>query len=230
MATWNDKQLAGHKRAQSYISSAGATLGVAALGAASLKAKPMAGVMNRAATKLTARTGSKKMAGRLRSIPANGGRAAVPLTTGSAGVGGIGGYNFAAIQSQEAKRSRVNKSEGGMDFGTAGASGRNLELVEKRSYDPERNRNQRLEGYRNAAYVGGGIAAGAGGAAAVNSGRRALRGKKLSSVSVGRASRLLRPAGKAAAVSALGAGAIVAGDRIDAYRKTKARSYKPLRG
>lgn len=115
---WSDKRLAGHKRAQSYISSAGATLGIGALGAvgasAALKRPQVAA----------------KLSGRLRT-PVNdlrdkASRASSGLTTGSAGVGGIGGYNFAAIQSQEAKKAkrdsqRVRKNMGvsvwGIDHG-----------------------------------------------------------------------------------------------------------------
>lgn len=110
MATWTDKQLRGHKRAQGYISSAGATLGVAALGAAGLKSKQAraAGVkLARVANKKSPRVGSKVIRARQRAAGS-----ATGLTTASAGVGGVGGFNFAAIQSQEARKTKVRK----MDF------------------------------------------------------------------------------------------------------------------
>lgn len=107
MATWSDKKLQGHKRAQSYISSGTATLGIAALGAASAKspfarkgAKKLGGAAMR-------RGASVKMGNRIAGAPERAGRSATGLTTLSAGAGGIGGYNFAAIQSQEAKKARA---------------------------------------------------------------------------------------------------------------------------
>jgi hypothetical protein len=107
MATWSDERLQGHKRAHSYISSAGATLGISALGAATAKT-PGAG---KAARKLGGaamkRGASVKMGNRIASAPKRAGDAATGLTTASAGVGGIGGYNFAAIQSQESKKARA---------------------------------------------------------------------------------------------------------------------------
>ena len=102
MATWSDKQLRAHKRAQGYVSATGATLGIAALGAAGVKT----GVGRRGALKLarlsnhaSPQAGAKVVRGQ-RKI----GGAVSGLTVGSAGVGGVGGYNFAAIQSQESRR------------------------------------------------------------------------------------------------------------------------------
>lgn len=98
MATWSDKRLSNHKRAQGYVNSASATLGVTALGAMALKSKKVGSLAARRAPKLD----------KVRSKTAN---ATVPLSIGATGVGGIGGYNMAAIQSQEAKKTRVRKMD-----------------------------------------------------------------------------------------------------------------------
>lgn len=100
---WSDRRLAGHKRAQSYLSSGGATLGIGALGAAGVAAATKNPRAAQRLTRLTGRSASK--------IREQANRASPALTTGSAGVGGVGGFNFAAIQSQEAKRGqKVKKS------------------------------------------------------------------------------------------------------------------------
>lgn len=137
MATWSDKRLAGHKRAQSYVSSTGATLGVAALGAVGAKAKPVQRLANRGAYRLLQRGADIKRVEQVRSAPGKIARASTPLTTASAGVGGVGGYNFAAIQSQEAKRARVAKAN---DFSPFNKQGRkNLKLLDRKkmSIKPE---------------------------------------------------------------------------------------------
>lgn len=108
MANWNDKQLRSHKRAQGYISATGATLGIAALGAAGAKT----GLARRGTNKLAeaaARSGNPQRAVKIKAARKKIGSKATPLTIGSAGVGGVGGYNFAAIQSQESRK-RVSKS------------------------------------------------------------------------------------------------------------------------
>jgi len=107
MSTWSDKQMRGHKRAQGYISAGTAALGVSALGAAGLKS----GAARRGAVKLARVAGGGKpgaaiLRGRQKAANAPGG-----LTTASAGIGGLGGFNFAAIQSQEAKRSKKGISK-----------------------------------------------------------------------------------------------------------------------
>jgi hypothetical protein len=106
MATWSDKKLQGHKRAQSYISSGTATLGIAALGAASAKSPFARKAAKKAGGAAMRRGASVKMGNRIAGAPERMGRNATGLTTLSAGAGGIGGYNFAAIQSQEAKKAR----------------------------------------------------------------------------------------------------------------------------
>jgi hypothetical protein len=107
MATWSDKKLQGHKRAQSYISSGTATLGIAALGAATAKTPGARKALRRVGGAAMKRGASVKTANRIAGAPDRLGNAATSLTTASAGFGGIGGYNFAAIQSQEAKKARA---------------------------------------------------------------------------------------------------------------------------
>lgn len=107
MATWSDKRLQGHKRAQSYLSSGTATLGIAALGAASAKSPFARKAAKKVGGAAMRRGASVKMGNRIAGAPDRMSRSATGLTTLSAGVGGVGGYNFAAIQSQEAKKARA---------------------------------------------------------------------------------------------------------------------------
>lgn len=116
MATWSDKQLANHKRAQGYISATGATLGIAALGAAGVKSP----IGRRGSVKLSRsanKAGKPRVGGAIVRGQRKSGAAATNLTVGSAGVGGVGGYNFAAIQSQESRRAKIGKSIWGVDHG-----------------------------------------------------------------------------------------------------------------
>lgn len=205
MATWTDKQLRGHKRAQGYISSAGATLGVAALGAAGLKSKQAraAGVkLARVANKKNPTVGSKVIRARQRAAGS-----ATGLTTASAGVGGVGGFNFAAIQSQEARKTKVKK----MDF---------------EEFAKKDGRGKRT------AQIAGGAALGAGGAYGAALGATAVRDgvsisrnhrpklrAQLNAVRAGSEhAKLLRGNGRyiagGAALAAGSAGAVAAGGKL----------------
>jgi len=106
MADWSDKQLRSHKKAQGYISATGATLGIGALGAAGLKSK----AAQKGAIKLSRKVGGNKGGAKLIRVTRKAGEQVQPLTVGSAGVGGFGGYNFAAIQSQESRKAKVSKA------------------------------------------------------------------------------------------------------------------------
>jgi hypothetical protein len=97
---WNDAQLSGHKKAQAKISMATATLGLSALGAKGFGS---------AIPRLT-------KAPKLLALAPKANRAATNLTIGGAGIGGVGGFNFAGIQNTEAKR-KVSKSMSAIDFG-----------------------------------------------------------------------------------------------------------------
>ena len=105
---WTDKQLQAHKKAQAGLSAAGATLGVGALAAAGARmGAPKAVKLAQRAGRLKHVTPDKVKAFRGKATGISAG-----LTTGSAGVGGIGGFNFAGIQSAESKRSsKVAKRE-----------------------------------------------------------------------------------------------------------------------
>jgi len=111
MATWSDKQLAQHKRAQGYLSTAGATLGVAALGAAGLKSKGAQKLGTKLVRVAHNRGASLRTTGKAKRIAGKAAGSAGGLTTASAGVGGVGGFNFAAIQSQESRKARVKKMD-----------------------------------------------------------------------------------------------------------------------
>lgn len=179
MASWDEKRLGGHKRAQGYISSAGATLGIGALGAAGLKsntARKGAVKLSRIANKSNTKAGGKIIRGRQKAADS-----ATGLTIGSAGVGGIGGYNFAAIQSQEAKRSRekvkknMTTSAWGIDHGTE------ISKAEKKDkYQSQRRVNTAL----GALPIGGTVAP------AIHSGVKAKKGRKAGAAAVSGVSSL----------------------------------------
>jgi hypothetical protein len=111
MATWSDKQLSQHKRAQGYLSTAGATLGVAALGSAGLKSKGAQKLGTKLVRVAHNRGASLRTTGKAKRAAGKAAGAAGSLTTASAGVGGVGGFNFAAIQSQESRKARVKKMD-----------------------------------------------------------------------------------------------------------------------
>ena len=115
----------------------------------------------------------------------------------------------------------------------------------KKAYDPERNRQRRLDRYANATNIGAG-ALGAGaiyhGAGAVNlagKGRAAEKGKWVTAAGKAKKSNAkaalgyYKSAGKAGARSAAfatgAAGAAIASDRIRRYKKGRGAKYSPLR-
>lgn len=111
MATWSDKQLSQHKRAQGYLSTAGATLGVAALGAAGMKSKGAQKLGTKLVRVAHNKGASLRTTGKAKRVAGKAAGSAGGLTTASAGVGGVGGFNFAAIQSQESRKARVKKMD-----------------------------------------------------------------------------------------------------------------------
>lgn len=124
-----------------------------------------------------------------------------------------------------------------MDFGLDSVNQGGWEYVSKRTFDPERSRKNRLEGYQTAGHVGGGVAAGAGAASGVHRVRGNLRRAKIepslkgvSGMRVGDAARAINPGKRAAAMTLGGLGAMAAGDAVRRYRKSgKADTYRPLR-
>lgn len=135
----SDQQLAHRKRIQAHTSQAGSTAGLTSLGL--LGASAIAGKKG------------MKLAPKLKAASTN-------TAIVGAGIGGASGFNFARIQSEEARRSQVKKGSG-------------MKLVAK-AYDPEGNRRKRQKGY-TAALAGGSTGA------AVTSGGFALRAVRNSS-------------------------------------------------
>lgn len=139
-APLTDKQLGHRKRIQAHISQAGSTAGLTSLGL--LGASVVAG-----------RKG-KAVAHKLRAASVNTGIV-------GAGIGGVGGFNFARIQSEEARRREMPKVK-----------------LAKRAYDPERNRQNRQKGYASGLAGASGAAAGAGGFSAGKAGFRLVQARK----------------------------------------------------
>jgi hypothetical protein len=107
--TWTDKQLRAHKKASAGLSVATSTMGIAALGAVGARAGAGRAVkVAQRAGRLKHVTPDQVKAFRGKSTGISAG-----LTTGSAGLGGVGGYNYAAIQNAESKRS-VKKMDDGL--------------------------------------------------------------------------------------------------------------------
>lgn len=138
-----DQQLSRRKRIQAHISQAGSTAGLTSLGL--LGASVVAG-----------RKG-KAVAHKLRQASVNTGIV-------GAGIGGVGGFNFARIQSEEARKREMPKQP------------KKVTLV-KRAYDPERNRQNRQKAYASGLAVASGGAAGAAGAHATMGGYRLVQAR-----------------------------------------------------
>jgi hypothetical protein len=234
VAKMSDAELRHRKRVQAGISIGTSTLGLSALGS-----KAGAGVLR----KLNKAPGA---AHRLDKATTN-------LLTSGAGLGGVGGFNFASVQRQEArKRTPVVKA-----------------------YDPERNRERRARQEAKVAGVVGGAASGgalaAGGLAArrgfqrrdettrigspveleqevlpgggktrldprgrVHHGparkfRTANFGEKMSSATKvkGLKASQVRAGKVGVGLAALGVGGLVASDRIASYSRGKGRKYSP---
>lgn len=134
---WTDKQLRAHKKASAGLSVATSTMGITALGLAGARAgAPRALKMAHQAGRLKNVKPKQLKAFKAKSTGLQNG-----LITTSAGVGGVGGLNYAAIQNAEAKRrpraprpvakSFTEVSMDGMDFGLGQVRQGDIEEITK---------------------------------------------------------------------------------------------------
>jgi len=164
--------------------------------------------------------------------------AAVKTGIVSSGIGGVGGFNQAAIYSAESRKRKqavpVKKSYG-LEMGYYGEEGRPLthEEIEAEiekawtpsasNYDSEEKRGKRARAYQGAGLVGGGAA---GTFAGVQGHKAYQEGKKLKAGSqIRRLKPVLEHGGKAAAGAALAAGAITASSKIGSKRRDSWQPY-----
>jgi hypothetical protein len=173
----SDAEIRRRKKVQGNISRTTSTLGLAGVGvggAAALAArKPGAlkAIQNLPKMKGTTEQGLKD--------------AGLYTSLASGGIGGVGGYNFAAYTNAESRKRKQLapvKKELGMDMGYYGEEGNQVKLPEIKvpiekawspsanNYDSERSRKKRSKTYENAALVG----AGAGGAYTASQGMKAV--------------------------------------------------------
>lgn len=209
----SDAEIRRRKKAQGAISRATSTLGLTALGA----------------TALGTRQGHKFLRGSFKSVnkpvpKALGEKkikaAAVPLLTTSAGIGGLGGYNFAAYTSAESKR-RVTTVKKPVTKNWTPVKG---------SYDPEAKRAKRNKRYE----VGSAVVAGGAGYGAARSGLKTAESVKslanpkyVKSKTLPRAKVIATAAhgGKTGALLALTGAAAVGNKKIREKRKGSWASY-----
>jgi hypothetical protein len=146
------------KRTQSRISQTTGALGLAGLGAFAASKAPKSQKMVRAIPRLK-RLNTKKAE-----------NASLGLSTASAGVGGIGSFNFAQYTRAEADKGRRVKKNfyGGIEMPELPVEGIN------KAYDPEEKRMKRADAYSNATTA----LAGAATAGAAQQGRQAYRGAR----------------------------------------------------
>ena len=163
------------------------------------------------------------------------------LYTGIAagGIGGVGGFNQAKIYADESRRRKQDVAKGAseMEMGHYGEEGRPWlppvieEEVSKawtptvQPFDSEAARHKRAKGYQ----AGSLVAVGASGAYAASHGRKAVRHLKTESDLPLRAlkdSKAMHHGGRAAAGTAVAAGALAARHAIKHQEKNSWRSYR----
>jgi hypothetical protein len=213
---WSDQQLERRKKLSGATSVVTSTMGLGALGVMGLRSKGGKQAIKHLAPH------QPQIAGRLKKIRSGLKGKETPILTTSAGIGGLGGYNYAAIQRQEAQKQKKQNAQ-------STALKAKVNRLAK-SYDPEEERHKQNK--IGAATLG---VAGAGGiAAAVPQGLEANRQrgriKTLKTKSAkARAGRIMRAKGGKAALLALGgAGAIGGGVKLATNEKSRrGKTYAP---
>jgi len=217
---WTDQQLQRRKNISAGTSIATSTMGLGALGVLGIRSGAGKKAINHLATK------SPNAAGRLKKIRSGLKGKETPILTTSAGVGGLGGYNYAAIQRQEGKKAKHKQA----DYDALKSKVNRLDRAVNKYYDPEGERhkqNKIAAAGLGAAGVGSGIAAVAPAKEAVRQHGR-IAGLKTKAAKA-RAGRIRNVKGGKAALLALGGGAAVAGGTklaLNEYSR-RGKTYKP---
>jgi hypothetical protein len=236
---WSDEQLARRKKLGAASSIATSTLGLGALGVLALRSKPAGRAIKEIgehAPKAEMFAGKKvghavgSTGGRLEKLRSAAKGAETPILATSAGIGGLGVYNYAAIQRQESKKAKRHNAE----YADLKNKVNRLDAAVHKVYDPEEERHKQNK------IAAGVLAAGGAGsiAAAVPQAQQALHQKgRIKNLKTkpakARAGRIMRVKGGKAALLALGgAGAIGGGVKLATNErsrrgKTYSAAYRP---
>lgn len=209
----SDTELRHRKKLQGTISQTTGALGLTALGGTMLATR-RGGAATKAAFKAVGRSRPAALKpGKLRAHTA-------PILATSAGLGGLGSFNFAAYTNAESKKRKtmapIQKSQP-LEMGYYGEEGHPVEMkpvvvpIEKAwapaasNFDSENSRKKRADVYQAGALAG----AGAGGTYSLQHGLKAFKAarKVKPTTTVGQ----LKPLGRHAGKAVLGAGAVAAG-------------------
>lgn len=221
---WTDQQLQRRKNISAGTSIATSTMGLGALGVMGLRSGAGKQAIKHLAPK------APKAAGRLKAIRSGLKGKETPILTTSAGIGGLGGYNYAAIQRQEGKKSKHKQAE----YNALKTKVNRLDAAVNKAYDPEGERHRQNK--IGAAVLG--VGGGAGIATAIRPAQEALHqnsriaGLKTKAAKA-RAGRIRNVKGGKAALLALGGAAALGGGTKLALNehsrrgKTYAPQYRP---
>ena len=217
---WTDQQLQRRKNISAGTSIATSTMGLGALGVLGIRSGAGKKAIKHLATK------SPNVAGKLKKIRSGLKGKETPILTTSAGIGGLGGYNYAAIQRQEGKKNQAKQAE----YTALKNKVNRLDATVRKAYDPEGERhrqNKITAAGLGAAGIGSGIAAVKPAQEAVHQHGR-IAGLKTKTAKA-RAVRIRNVKGGKAALLALGGGAAVAGGTklaLNEYSR-RGKTYKP---
>lgn len=203
-AQWSDAQMKRRHNLSATTGYVGSTIGLTALGASALGSKVGGKGLARAAKLVP--VGRRAQARQsIRTVRRQAKKATTPLLTAGAGVGGVGGLNFAAIQHQEAKKKPVQPKVVVVN------------RTVKKDFSAERNRHRRNK-------VEAGLLTTGGVASLGGAGHQFHQGMNVRTVNRALSTKRL---GRAGGLVALGAGALAGGSALRRYGQTaKGRSYK----
>jgi hypothetical protein len=241
----SDAEIRRRKKAQGHITQTTSTLGLAGLGvtgAAALAARKP-GVLKQV----------QKLPKMKNATPEKMKDTAINTGIVSGGIGGVGGYNFAAYTNAESRKRKPVVKSMGMDMGYYGEEGRPIKLPEIKvpiekawqpvasNFDSEESRRKRAKKYEGAALVGAG-GAGAYGAHHGLKAVEAARGVKTKTVKASAGGKVvsgakefkalpagaLKATGKHGGKALLGAGAVgLAAGAHGAIKQKRKGSWQP---